>query len=60
MYLQPLRRGSTVVWMVLLTARRVLFAIFGAQSHHFLGELAEAEEDYNESIRLAPEEPAGT
>jgi tetratricopeptide (TPR) repeat protein len=29
-----------------------------AQCHHFLGELAEAEKDYAESIRLAPDQPS--
>jgi tetratricopeptide (TPR) repeat protein len=28
-----------------------------AQAHHFLGELDDAERDYTESIRLAPDEP---
>ena len=30
------------------------------QSHHFLGELKEAEKDYDESVRLAPPSRAGT
>ena len=28
-----------------------------AQCHHFLGEMEQAEKDYTESIRLAPDEP---
>jgi len=45
-------------WPNSLTDRERSYAFnLRAQCHHFLGEMEQAEKDYGESIRLAPDEP---